>query len=59
MAENVNVLEGSTPIQGGLVVRKLKSASEDANQTPKESLFGLDKLAGNSFDFSLIQLLPR
>ena len=43
-SENLNVLEGSAPIQGGLVVRKKKT--EDGSQTPKESIFGLDKLAG-------------
>lgn len=43
--ENVQILEGSAPTTGGIVVRKKKSDSNEEDQ-PKVSLLGLDKLAG-------------
>lgn len=43
---NVEVLEGSAPSTGGIVVRKKKNANPE-EEGPKVSLLGLDKLAGN------------
>ncbi len=46
-SHNVNRLEGSAPIAGGLVVRKKTKPSTAGDETSKNvSLFGLDKLAG-------------
>ena len=45
MTDNVDRLEGSAPMSGGLVIRKKKPAEE--SQSPRVSLLGLDKLAGN------------
>ncbi len=45
MTDNVDRLEGSAPMSGGLVIRKKKPADE--SQSPRVSLLGLDKLAGN------------
>lgn len=42
--DNVEVLEGSAPSTGGIVVRKKKAKDDD--NAPKASLLGLDKLAG-------------
>lgn len=45
--DNVDILEGSAPTTGGIVVRK-KKGSAQIEEGPKESLLGLDKLAGKS-----------
>lgn len=55
--ENVEVLEGSAPTSGGIVVRKKKNNDKIEEEGPKVSLLGLDKLAGEpicctSFKFS-------
>ncbi|KAK4025233.1 hypothetical protein OUZ56_014308 [Daphnia magna] len=42
--DNVDILEGSAPTTGGIVVRK-KKGSAQIEEGPKESLLGLDKLA--------------
>ena len=49
---NVEVLEGSAPTTGGIVVRKKKSSNKADDEAPKVSLLGLDKLAGK-----VVQLL--
>ena len=55
---NVNILEGSAKIQGGLAIQKTKIPTEDGCQAPKESLFGLDKLAGKRH-FQLLLVVSR
>lgn len=44
-SENVEILEGSAPTTGGIVVRKKKSEKGEDDK-PKVSLLGLDRLAG-------------
>ena len=44
--DNVEVLEGSAPTSGGIVVRKKKNNDKIEEEGPKVSLLGLDKLAG-------------
>lgn len=44
--DNVDVLEGSAPTTGGIVVRKKKGSVKLEEEGPKVSLLGLDKLAG-------------
>ena len=55
--ENVEVLQGSAPSTGGILIRKKKSDKDkDANE-PKVSLLGLDKLAGNFLRFFTVKIL--
>ncbi len=44
--DDVNILHGSAPSTGGIVVRKKKSDKDKEPEGPKVSLLGLDKLAG-------------
>lgn len=44
--DNIEVLEGSAPTSGGIVVRKKKNNDKIEEEGPKVSLLGLDKLAG-------------
>ena len=46
--ENVDILQGSAPTSGGIVVRKKKTTHLEP-EGPKVSLLGLDKLAGKTF----------
>lgn len=49
--ENVDVLEGSAPTTGGLVVRKKKTEKNNDDEM-KVSRLGLDKLAGSQNSLS-------
>jgi hypothetical protein len=53
--ENVEVLEGSAPTSGGIVVRKKKNNDKIEEEGPKVSLLGLDKLAGEPIYYTSIK----
>lgn len=53
--DNIDVLEGSAPTKGGIVVRKKKDSAKLEEEGPKVSLLGLDKLAGKPHYFVCIK----
>lgn len=54
--DNVEVLQGSAPTTGGILIRKKKNSNKSEEEGPKVSLLGLDKLAGNKLYLSHYEL---